>query len=62
MPDSTVYEFACGDVMDGCDAVFRGTRDDIMVHVVEHANEAHGIEQVTPEVASAVEQQMRPTG
>lgn len=59
MPDSNEYEFACGDVMDGCDARFHGTREQVMGDVAEHASEVHGIDEVTPEVANAVEQHLQ---
>lgn len=58
--DLTTYDFACGDVMDGCPATFRGASDDIVAQVAEHARDAHGIEQVPPDVIAAVQEQLRP--
>lgn len=60
MPDATTYEFACGDIMDGCAATFRGSTEEVFEQVTEHAREAHGIEEVTPEIARAVEDRLRP--
>ena len=60
MPDETTYDFACGDIMDGCAATFTGTTDEVFAAVAEHAREAHGIEHVSPEVAAAVEARLQP--
>lgn len=60
MPDATTYDFACGDIMDGCAATFRGTTDEVLTAVTEHARAAHGMDQVTPEVAAAVEARLQP--
>lgn len=50
------FSLACGDVMPGCEARFSaGSRDDLMSQVAQHAAEAHGITEITPEVARAVE-------
>jgi predicted small metal-binding protein len=56
------YAIACGDVMDGCPATFEAeSKDELMGQVVEHARDAHGIDEVTPEVASAVGGAIRET-
>lgn len=50
------YVIACGDVMPGCTARFEAeSKDALMEQVVTHAREDHGVEEVTPGVASAVE-------
>ena len=49
------YSMACGDVMPGCDATFsEDSKDALMNQIVTHAASAHGITEVTPEVATAV--------
>jgi len=50
------YSIACGDVMPGCAAHFEAdSKDELMGQVVTHAREDHGVEEVTPEIAQAVE-------
>jgi len=47
--------FACGDVVPGCTASWvSSTDDEILVLVAQHANAAHGIETVSPELAQSV--------
>ncbi len=42
----------CRDVGPDCDFVAKGeTEDELMTQVAKHANEAHGIETVPPELA-----------
>lgn len=49
------FKLACGDVMPGCAARFEAdSRDDLMQQVAAHAAQAHGITDITPEVADAV--------
>ena len=49
------FTLACGDVMPGCTARFEaGDRDALMHQVATHASTAHGIHEMTPEVAAAV--------
>ncbi len=44
-------ELACGAVVPGCDAVFRGeSEDEVLAQVPEHARDAHGMEEVPPAV------------
>lgn len=48
-------QFACGDVVPGCDGVVTGaTDDDVMAAAAEHARTAHGMDDVPAEVASAI--------
>ena len=45
----------CGDLMKGCDFVARGaTEDEVMKQAVVHAKSAHGIDNITPELAEKV--------
>ncbi len=54
------YTIACGDVMPGCAATFDAeTKDELMGQVVAHAGADHGVTEVTPEVAAAVEGAIR---
>ncbi|SEL66701.1 Predicted small metal-binding protein [Blastococcus sp. DSM 46786] len=47
--------FACGDVVPGCGAAFTTPDEEgIFAQVVPHGAAAHGIDQVTPELAAAV--------
>jgi predicted small metal-binding protein len=49
------YSLACGDVMAGCDATFEAdSEEELLAQVGPHAAEAHGIDEVTPEVLEAV--------
>ena len=48
-------ELRCGDLMEGCPAVFEGeTIEDIIKQSAKHAHEEHGIADITPEVQQAV--------
>ncbi len=50
------FKLACGDVMPGCAAHFEtDTQDELMQQVAAHAADAHGITEITPDVAQAVE-------
>ena len=54
------YEFACGDVVDGCAAkVSAESEEDLMRQVQEHAAAEHGITDVTPELAEQVRGKVR---
>jgi predicted small metal-binding protein len=45
----------CGDLMKGCDFVARGaSEDEVMKKAAEHAKSAHGIDNITPELAQKV--------
>lgn len=53
-------EFACGQVVPGCDFKARAeTEDDLMQQVAAHAREAHGMDDVPPEVAEQVKAGIR---
>lgn len=48
-------QFACGDVVPGCDARFVcSTDDEILTQVAQHAARAHGLTTVPESVVSAV--------
>lgn len=48
-------QFACGDVVTGCQAVLRGeTEDDVLGQVAEHARTEHQMTEVPPELADKV--------
>ena len=48
-------QFACASVVEGCDGVVTGeTEEDVMAAAAAHAAEAHGMNEVSPEVASAI--------
>ncbi len=50
------FKLACGDVMPGCAAHFEaGTQDELLQQVAAHAAADHGITEITPDVAQAVE-------
>ena len=48
-------KFACATVVDGCDGVVTGaTEEEVLAAAAAHANEAHGMSDVPPEVVSAI--------
>lgn len=48
-------QFACGDVVPGCDATFAGaTEDDILAAVAIHAADDHQLTSISPELVSQV--------
>jgi predicted small metal-binding protein len=48
-------EFKCGELVPGCDHVFEGGSDDeILAQVETHAREAHGMDEVPPEVVDTI--------
>lgn len=48
-------KFACGTVVDGCDGVVTGaTEDEVLAAAAAHAAEAHGMNDVPPDVVSAI--------
>ncbi len=47
--------FTCGSVVPDCTAKFQGeTEEDLFSQITVHAREAHGIEEVSPELVSEV--------
>lgn len=48
-------QFACGAVVPRCHAVFHAEDDEkILAQVAEHARMEHGLDEVSPELVSAV--------
>ena len=51
---------ACGDVVHGCKAVFTApTREELIKKVVAHAEEVHGIKEITPAIEAQVNEAIR---
>jgi predicted small metal-binding protein len=51
---------ACGDVVHGCKAVFTApTKEELMKKIAAHADEAHGIKEVTPEIEAQINEAIR---
>lgn len=54
-------QFACGDVVPGCDARWVcDTEDEILTQVAVHAREAHGLDAIPPEVVDRVRSRILP--
>jgi predicted small metal-binding protein len=52
---SAMKRFSCSEVVEGCDATFEAPDEEgILRQVVVHAREAHGMDEVPPEVAERV--------
>lgn len=52
-------QFACGDVVPGCDAVFVCSHeDDVLAEVARHAAEVHGLTEVPAELVTQVKQRI----
>jgi predicted small metal-binding protein len=48
-------QFACGNVVPGCDGVVTGeTDDDVLAAAAQHAADAHGMAEVPDEVVAAI--------
>jgi predicted small metal-binding protein len=48
-------QFRCGDVVPGCETTIEAeSEDEVLAHVAEHAREAHGMDEVPPEVQDRV--------
>lgn len=53
-------EFACGDVVPGCSAVFDGEDDDaILQQVAVHAQAEHGLSEISPQLVDEVRSKVR---
>ncbi len=51
---------ACGDVVPGCDwKADAATEEELVKQVVEHAAEAHGVREVSPDLAKKVKEAIR---
>ena len=50
----------CGDLMSGCDFVARGaTEDEVMQQAAEHAKAVHGMQDISPDMASKIRATIR---
>src|SRR5690606_35271906 len=53
-------QFSCGDVVPGCTAKFTAdTEQDLLGEIAAHAKHGHGITDLTPELVSAVRNEIR---
>jgi predicted small metal-binding protein len=53
-------EMRCGDVVPGCDFVARGdSEQEILEQAAAHASAAHGVNEITPELAAKVRSAIR---
>lgn len=52
--------FRCGDIVPGCDEVFRGTSAEIIALAGAHAGRDHGVDPSDPALLAAVRGAMRP--
>jgi predicted small metal-binding protein len=53
-------QIACNDVMPGCAYTASAeTEEDLLKHAAEHAAQAHGVKEVTPELAAKVKAAIR---
>ena len=53
-------QFACGAIVDDCEfTVSARTEEDLLKQVAEHAATAHGVKEVTPELAAQVKAAIR---
>lgn len=56
-------ELRCGDLMPGCETVVEGKDEaEVMARAAEHAKSAHGLEQITPELAGQVRSAIKEKG
>lgn len=48
-------QFRCGEIVPGCEWTIEGeSEEQILEHVADHAREAHGMDEVPPEVQERV--------
>lgn len=53
-------ELRCGDLMPGCKAVVEGKDEgEVMAKAAEHAKNAHGLSEISPELAGKVRSAIR---
>lgn len=56
-------ELRCGDLMPGCETVVEGKDEaEVMARAVEHARNAHGLQEVPPELAGKALSAIRDKG
>ena len=57
---SLMKQFACGDVVAGCQARWVcSSEEEVLAHVAAHAREAHGMTEIPDEVVAAVREHIR---
>lgn len=57
------YRLACDDLIPGCTARFENAdREQMMAEIAQHAAEAHGITEVTPELLAQLDAKMTRSG
>jgi predicted small metal-binding protein len=55
MPANEEKHIACGDVVPGCTwTATASTEEELLQKVVAHAEEAHNVKEITPELAASV--------
>ena len=58
--DSKQRQIACGDIVPGClFTASAATEEELLQKVAEHAAHAHGVAEVTPELAARVKAAIR---
>lgn len=56
-------ELKCGDLMPGCKTIVEGKdEEEVMAKAAGHAKEAHGLQEITPELASQVRSAIKEKG
>ena len=56
-------EFSCGDVVPGCTASFRAeTEADLLQQIAQHAQEDHGLTELSSDLITAVRERIRTVG
>ena len=52
-------EFACGELVPGCDAKFHSeSEDQLFEQIAAHARDEHGMDEVPPEVADQIRERI----
>ena len=60
--DSKTRQIACGDIVQDCPfTATAATEEELLQKVAEHAAHAHGVTEVTPELAARVKAAIRTT-
>ena len=55
-------QFSCGDVVPGCSATFRAEDESkLFAQISRHAREDHGLTELTPDLVSKVQKNIRTT-
>lgn len=56
-------ELRCGDLMPGCETVVEGKDEaEVMARAAEHAKNAHGLQEVSPELAGKARSAIKEKG